>query len=77
MSRIAILGASGGLGTQLVTCALEEGFEVSALVRDPEKITSANYNLTVIQGDAGSGEDIQVATEGCRFVVSALAPPSP
>src|SRR3989442_1249998 len=77
MSRIAILGASGGLGTHLITSALEHGFEVSALVRDPEKITRANYNLTLIKGDAGSGEDVQAAIEECRFVVSALGARKP
>jgi uncharacterized protein YbjT (DUF2867 family) len=77
MSRIAILGASGGLGTHLVTSGLEHGFEVRALVRSPEKITRANYNLTLIKGDAGSGEDIQEAIEGCRFVLSALSARKP
>jgi uncharacterized protein YbjT (DUF2867 family) len=77
MRRIAILGASGGLGTHLVTCGLEQGFEVRALVRSPEKITRANYNLTLIKGDAGSGEDIQEAIEGCRFVLSALSARKP
>jgi uncharacterized protein YbjT (DUF2867 family) len=77
VSRIAILGASGGLGTQLVTTALEGGFEVSALVRSPEKITRANYNLTLIKGDAGSGEDIRTAVEGCRFVLSAMGSTKP
>jgi uncharacterized protein YbjT (DUF2867 family) len=77
MSRVAILGASGGLGTHLVTIALEHGFEVSALVRNPEKITRANYNLTLIKGDALSGEDIQAAIEECRFVLSALGAHKP
>ena len=77
MSRIAILGASGRLGWQLVTSALERGFEVSALVRSPEKITSANYNLTLIEGDAGSAENIQPAVEGCRFVLSAMGSSKP
>lgn len=77
MSRIAILGASGGLGTHLITSALEHDFEVSALVRDPKKITRANYNLTLIKGDAGSGEDVQAAIEECRFVVSALGARKP
>jgi putative NADH-flavin reductase len=77
MSRIAILGASGGLGTQLVTVGLEHDFEVSALVRDPEKITRANYNLTLIKGDAGSREDVQAAIEGCQFVLSALGARKP
>ena len=77
MGRIAILGASGGLGAHLVSSALEHGFEVSALARSPEKITIANYRLTVFKGDAGSREDIQTAIEGCRFVVSALGSPKP
>jgi len=77
MSRIAILGASGRLGTHLITRALEHGFEVSAFVRSPEKITRANYNLTLIKGDAGSGADIQAAIEGCRFVLSALGARKP
>ncbi len=77
MSRIAVLGAGGGLGTHLITVALEQGYEVSALVRNPEKITRANYNLTVIKGDAGSREDVQVAIEGCRFALSALGARKP
>ncbi len=77
MSRIAILGASGGLGTHLITCALEQGFEVSALARTPEKITSANYNLTLIKGDACSREDVQLAIGGCRYVLSALGARKP
>src|SRR6267378_4329955 len=77
MTRVAILGASGRLGNQLVTTALERGFEVSALVRNPEKITRANYNLTLIQGDAGSGENIQTAVEGCRFVLSTMGSSKP
>ena len=77
MDRIAVLGATGPLGTHLVSLALEHDFEVSALVRSPEKITRANYNLTVIKGDAASGENVQAAIEGCRFVVSALGARKP
>ena len=77
MSRIAILGAGGRLGTHLITGALEQGFEVSALVRNPKKTTRTNYNFTLIEGDAASGEGIQVAIEGCRFVLSALGARKP
>src|SRR6267142_3674776 len=77
MSRVAILGASGGLGTHLVTLALEHDFEVRALVRNPEKITSANYNLTLIKGDACSAEDVLGAIRGCQFVLSALGTRKP
>jgi len=77
MSHIAILGATGGLGTHLVTVALDNGFEVRALVRDPEKFTRTNYNLTVIKGDAGSGADVRAAIRTCRFVLSALGSRKP
>jgi uncharacterized protein YbjT (DUF2867 family) len=77
MSRIAVLGAGGALGTHLVNLALEHDFEVTALVRDPAKVTRANYNLTVVKGDAGSREEVQPAIEECKFVVSALGARKP
>ena len=36
--RLMILGATGGIGRLLVSGALEEGHEVTAFVRSPEKV---------------------------------------
>ena len=38
--KIAVLGATGPTGQQIVTQALAKGFEVRALVRDPDKMFS-------------------------------------
>lgn len=49
--KIAVFGATGGTGRQVVLQALEQGHQVKALVRDPAKLDIKNNNLTLIQGD--------------------------
>lgn len=71
--RVAILGATGRLGRLLVDTALERGYEVRALARDPKKLQRFNERLTVIQGDAQTGQGLDALLSGCRFAVSALA----
>lgn len=72
MARIAILGATGKLGQQLVNQALRQGFGVNALARNPRRITRQNEQLTVIQGDAETGEGLDALLDGCQFAISAL-----
>lgn len=72
MARVSILGASGKLGELLVARALAVGHTVRALVRDPRKIKRQNEQLTVIMGDAETGEGLDAAVEGCKYVISAL-----
>ena len=72
MARVAILGATGRLGEQLALCALEEGYEVSALVREPRKVTRFNERFAAFEGDAFTGAGLDAALSGCSFVVSAL-----
>ncbi|MBE9222364.1 SDR family oxidoreductase [Cyanobacterium stanieri LEGE 03274] len=57
--KIAIIGASQGVGYNLLTLALEENHQVSALLRNPSKITIENDNLTLIQGDIRDPEAVQ------------------
>ena len=40
--KIAVLGATGNSGLQLVEQALARNYKVVALVRNPEKLTAAN-----------------------------------
>jgi len=49
--KIAIIGASKGVGRQLLEQALEEGNEVTALLRNPSAIQISHSNLHVIKGD--------------------------
>ena len=45
--NIAVLGATGPTGIQLIRQALDIGHKVTAVVRDPSKITFTHDNLKV------------------------------
>ena len=49
--KIAIIGASGFIGSVIRDEALARGHQVTAIVRHPEKITVRNPRLTVVKAD--------------------------
>ena len=71
-SRVLIVGATGGTGRQLVTQALERGYAVTALVRDPSRLRVDHPQLTVIQGDVLDERSVEAAMRGQEAVLSAL-----
>ena len=68
--KIAIIGASGFVGTALTNEALQRGHEVVAIVRHPENMKVQNPALTVKQGDALTEEVVPLLT-GTDAVLSA------
>ncbi|MBM7660314.1 putative NADH-flavin reductase [Bacillus mesophilus] len=70
--NILILGATGRVGSQIVTYALHDQHQVTVLVRTPEKIQINSGNLTIIQGNALNKNDIVRAMHGIDVVISAL-----
>ena len=70
--NILILGATGRVGSQIVTYALHDRHHVTVLVRTPEKIQINNENLSIIQGNVLHKEDIVRAMHGIDVVISAL-----
>ena len=71
-TRILIVGATGGTGRQLVAQALERGYAVTALARDPSKLQVDHPQLTVLQGDVLDEASVAAAMRGQEAVVSAL-----
>ena len=71
-TRVLIVGATGGTGRQLVAQALERGYAVTALVRDPSKLHVDHPQLTVVQGDVLDQGSIDAAMRGQEAVLSAL-----
>lgn len=67
-----IVGGTGGTGRQLVTQALERGYAVTALVRDPSRIGSEHPQLTVLAGDVLDAAAVDAALRGQEAVLSAL-----
>jgi uncharacterized protein len=70
--NILILGATGRVGSQLVSLAIHDMHHVTVLVRTPEKIQLHNENVTIIQGNVLNMDDIFRAMHGIDVVISAL-----
>jgi len=51
VSRLALFGATGRVGSELLTQALAAGNDVRVLVRSPAKLAATSDRLTVVQGD--------------------------
>lgn len=72
--KLLILGATGGTGRQLVEQALDDGHEVVAYVRTPQKLDIKHKNLDLIQGDLMEREKLAAAMSGVDAVLSGLGP---
>ena len=51
MKNVVLIGASGFVGTAILNELLNRGNKVTAIVRNPEKITISNCNLSVVKAD--------------------------
>ncbi len=74
MKKIALIGASGFIGSALLKESLDRGHSVTAIVRHPEKITIKNPNLQVLKGDVMSSETVEKLVSGVDVVISAYNP---
>lgn len=70
--KIAVFGATGGTGSQVVKQALAAGYEVTALVRDPAKLDMSDPNLTIVTGSVLDAAPVQQTVQGADAVVLSL-----
>jgi putative NADH-flavin reductase len=75
LMRIAIFGASGGTGRQLVSQAVAAGHEVTAVVRNPAAF--AIEKVRVSAGDVTDPVAVASALEGQDAILSTLGAASP
>jgi putative NADH-flavin reductase len=71
MSHFFVLGGSGRTGGHIIDYALSKGHTVTALVRDPAKL-SDRAGLTVVQGTPVNRSDVDGAIGGADAVIVAL-----
>lgn len=71
--KIAIIGASGNIGSFVRDEALARGHHVTAIVRHPEKITVRNPHLTVVKADILKGK-VEELVKDHDAVISAYNP---
>ena len=74
VKKVVLIGASGFVGSALLNETLNRGFEVTAVVRHPEKIKIENENLKVTKADVSSLEEVYEVCKGADAVISAFNP---
>jgi putative NADH-flavin reductase len=73
--RVLVLGATGGTGQQVIARALQQGHEVTAFVRTPQRLTITHDRLRVLAGS--TTDDSRALADAVRdqdAVISALGP---
>ncbi|RYF05407.1 MAG: NAD(P)-dependent oxidoreductase [Oxalobacteraceae bacterium] len=71
MAHIALIGASGNVGTRLLKELAARGHQITAIARDPGKIP-AQPGVTAVHGDAADGAGLATLLAGHDAVISAL-----
>ena len=76
--KIAIFGATGGTGEELVKQALKQGHEITALVRNPQKFSFSDQRVNIVKGDVLNKDDVSKTVQGNDAVLVAFGvkPPS-
>lgn len=75
INKIAIIGANGKAGKYLVTQALQEGYFVRILTRNPQKFKISHKHLEVVKGDARDLSAIRQLLQACDAVINAVGQP--
>jgi hypothetical protein len=70
--KLAIFGATGRVGGELLSQSLKAGHEVRALARTPSKLDSDHLRLTIVRGDTSDPAAVKHALSGCEAVLSTL-----
>jgi putative NADH-flavin reductase len=70
MKKIALFGASGKTGQQFLDQALEKGYTIKALVRNPDKISQKSSLLELVKGDVLDFDTVNKTIQDCDLVVS-------
>ena len=75
--KLVVLGATGGIGLEIVRQAIEHGHAVTAFVRSPERLRGFQGRIRVIQGDVLNSVELARAIEGHDAVLSGFGPRVP
>ncbi|WP_017239536.1 NAD(P)-dependent oxidoreductase [Streptomyces sp. SS] len=70
--KLTVFGATGGIGREMVRQALAAGHEVTAVVRDPARLTVTGERLVVLRTDLSEPDALCEAVTGRDAVLSGL-----
>jgi putative NADH-flavin reductase len=71
--KLALIGATGFVGSAILKEALDRGHEVTAIVRHPEKV-QPHQKLRPVKGDVYNPDEVARLVAGHEAVISAFNP---
>lgn len=72
MMKLVIFGSTGSIGTQVVEQALEQGYTVTAFVRNPAKLNIQHPHLNIFTGDVINPTSVEQAVVGHDAAICVL-----
>ncbi len=75
--KLLILGATGGIGIEVVRQAIERGHAVTAFVRTPERLKAFAGRISITAGNVLDAVELARVMRGHDVVLSALGPRQP
>ncbi|MFE7720571.1 NAD(P)-dependent oxidoreductase [Nocardia rhizosphaerihabitans] len=72
--KVTVFGATGGIGRLVLAQLLDAGHRVTAVVRNPAKLTLNHPELTVVTTELTDTDTVTEAIRGADAVISALGP---
>lgn len=74
-SRIAIIGGTGTVGRHIAARAIEKGYHVRMLVRNPDKVLYKNDKIEIVKGQVQEIESIRELLKDCQVVINTFGQP--
>jgi putative NADH-flavin reductase len=74
---IVVYGATGNIGSKIVTEALDRGHKVIGVSRSPEKLAVKHSNFSAVKGDASNLESMLKTISGADAVVVSVRAAGP
>jgi putative NADH-flavin reductase len=75
--KLIVLGATGGIGLEIIRQAIDRGHSVTAFVRSPDAVKPYADRIAIRQGELLNSSDLQSAIAGHDAVLSAFGPRVP
>ncbi|AZV41808.1 NAD(P)H-binding protein [Peribacillus asahii] len=74
--KIGIIGGTGKVGRHIATNAIQKGYKVRMLVRNPEKLLCKNDKIEIVEGQIQDIENIRELLKDCKIVINTFGQPT-
>ncbi|GAA0399257.1 NAD(P)-dependent oxidoreductase [Paenibacillus motobuensis] len=74
--KIAIIGGTGRVGKYIAKRAVENGYHVRMLVRNPDNLIFRDHRIEIIQGDVLDVTSLRTVLKSCDIVMNTFGQPA-